>query len=124
MTSFIASPHPTPEAPMADIEPLRRMLTEQLDTQRAQLTELAATIDELTGQLDSDSILERELAEHAHQRAVETIAEIQQAIGRMDAGTYGICERCGGGIALARLEVIPFTRHCVACPAPTPPLIG
>ncbi len=123
MTTYIASPHAT-DAGRADIEPLRHMLIDQLDSQHAQLADLAATVDELTGQPDPDSILERELAEHAQQRALETITEIQQALQRMDAGTYGICERCGSPIALARLEVIPFTRHCVACPPPTPPLIG
>ncbi len=69
-------------------------------------------------------MLERELAEYAHRRALETITEIRQALQRMDAGMYGICERCQSRIALARLEVIPFTRHCVSCPPPTPPLIG
>jgi DnaK suppressor protein len=42
-------------------------------------------------------------------------AEIQAALARLEAGTYGICEACGGTISAARLEVLPMARHCVRC---------
>jgi RNA polymerase-binding transcription factor DksA len=41
--------------------------------------------------------------------------EVRDAIARFDAGKYGECENCGKGITLARLEAIPFARHCVKC---------
>lgn len=50
---------------------------------------------------------------------VYLLQEIQEAIGRIAAGTYGSCEECGKGIAAERLEVIPYTRHCVTCAAAT-----
>jgi DnaK suppressor protein len=45
------------------------------------------------------------------------VAEIDAAIGRVDAGTYGRCESCGKPIPHARLEVLPEATLCVACKA-------
>lgn len=48
-------------------------------------------------------------------QARSQLAEVEAALERFDAGTYGICERCGRPIAPARLEVRPAARRCVAC---------
>jgi RNA polymerase-binding transcription factor DksA len=41
------------------------------------------------------------------------LAEVEAAIARVEAGTYGICEGCGEPIAPARLEARPTARRCV-----------
>jgi RNA polymerase-binding transcription factor DksA len=43
------------------------------------------------------------------------LADVDAALGRLDAGGYGVCERCGGPIPVERLEVRPFARTCVGC---------
>ncbi|MEJ2888604.1 TraR/DksA family transcriptional regulator [Actinomycetospora aeridis] len=43
------------------------------------------------------------------------LAEIDAAVARVDAGTYGVCERCGRPIAPERLEARPAARTCVGC---------
>lgn len=48
------------------------------------------------------------------------LAEIAAARARLDAGTYGVCARCGRPIAPERLEARPAARTCVAC-ADRPP---
>ena len=40
---------------------------------------------------------------------------IEEALGRMEKGTYGVCRDCGEPIAAARLNAIPWTRVCIAC---------
>jgi DnaK suppressor protein len=40
---------------------------------------------------------------------------IQQALARMDAGTYGRCESCNCLIAVARLQVLPYATMCIKC---------
>jgi DnaK suppressor protein len=45
----------------------------------------------------------------------ETLSEIEEALGKFDAGTYGRCERCGEPIADARLEAMPAARLCIVC---------
>jgi DnaK suppressor protein len=41
--------------------------------------------------------------------------EIQQAMARLETGSFGVCEICGASISLPRLRAIPWARHCLAC---------
>ena len=43
------------------------------------------------------------------------LAEIDAAVARLDAGTYGTCERCGQPIGEGRLEARPVARTCIRC---------
>jgi RNA polymerase-binding transcription factor DksA len=43
------------------------------------------------------------------------LCEAEDALVRIENGTYGICEMCRKPIAKARLEAIPWTRFCVEC---------
>ncbi len=45
----------------------------------------------------------------------ETVKEIDQALARLDAGTYGLCEVCGEPIPDERLRAIPWAALCVPC---------
>jgi DnaK suppressor protein len=45
----------------------------------------------------------------------ERIAEVDDALRRVDAATYGVCERCGRPIAAQRLAARPLARFCMAC---------
>jgi RNA polymerase-binding transcription factor DksA len=47
--------------------------------------------------------------------ASETLDDIEHALSRLDAGTYGTCEACGQAIPRERLEAIPHASTCVAC---------
>jgi DnaK suppressor protein len=40
---------------------------------------------------------------------------VEEAIGKLDEGQYGICLDCEELISEERLAVIPFTSHCVDC---------
>lgn len=44
-----------------------------------------------------------------------TLAAIEDALERMDEGTYGECEACGAKIPKARLEALPYVCLCVKC---------
>ena len=44
-----------------------------------------------------------------------TIGDIDAALARITAGSYGTCVSCGAAIPLPRLEVRPFAAACVAC---------
>ena len=48
-------------------------------------------------------------------RVRERLASIDEALGRIDEGIYGMCEECGLDIAEGRLVALPFTRLCVSC---------
>jgi len=43
------------------------------------------------------------------------LADVEDALMRLDAGSYGRCERCGEMILLGRLRALPWTRVCIGC---------
>ncbi len=43
------------------------------------------------------------------------LQEVDEALDRIENGTYGICEECGGPISIKRLEVRPVAKYCVPC---------
>jgi DnaK suppressor protein len=49
------------------------------------------------------------------QAARARLVELDAALERLDAGTYGLCETCGRDIEPQRLAALPATRHCVTC---------
>ncbi|HEU4807231.1 MAG TPA: TraR/DksA family transcriptional regulator [Homoserinimonas sp.] len=50
-------------------------------------------------------------------QSTQRLAEVAAALERLDAGTYGICVRCGGPIARARLAARPYAPTCITCAA-------
>ena len=70
--------------------------------------------DEESGEGDTLGVeRERDLQLSALARAA--VDEIDRALAKMDAGTYGVCERCGNPIPKARLKALPYAALCVAC---------
>ncbi len=59
----------------------------------------------------------RELAFRLGERESRMIAEIDQALLRIDEGTYGECARCGQPIDERRLQAVPTARYDAACQA-------
>lgn len=48
-------------------------------------------------------------------REQKLLKKIDEAIARIDSGTYGVCESCGGQITSKRLEARPVTTLCIEC---------
>lgn len=48
-------------------------------------------------------------------QARQRLDDIDAALARLDAGTYGACESCGAAIAPGRLEARPTARTCITC---------
>jgi DnaK suppressor protein len=49
------------------------------------------------------------------QTDAKILQAIEEALRRIEGGTYGICKDCGEPIAEVRLRAIPWTRSCVSC---------
>lgn len=49
------------------------------------------------------------------ERASASIAEVEEALDRLEAGTYGKCVDCGKAIHRARLAALPAAARCVKC---------
>jgi DnaK suppressor protein len=59
--------------------------------------------------------VDREIELSLEDNAQRLLEEIDGAIARVDAGTYGRCERCGGEIDAGRLEALPWAAKCIEC---------
>ena len=57
----------------------------------------------------------RELDMTLEERARESLARIERALARIEAGTYGVCVRCGEPIGADRLEAMPEAELCISC---------
>jgi DnaK suppressor protein len=49
------------------------------------------------------------------QTDAKILQAIEEALERVEQGTYGLCRDCGKPVAAARLDAIPWTRVCIAC---------
>ena len=105
------------QAALAD---LRASLEEEQTHLRQQLAELgfgdAGSLAFDQNFADSSQVT----AERAEVEALvgslrETLVEVDDALAKFDAGTYGTCEGCGEEIAAARLEAKPAARLCINC---------
>jgi DnaK suppressor protein len=80
---------------------------------------LQATMDNNTRQGDMADQASGNNEVHIQLKLKQTDAKILQAIeealARLDKGSYGICRDCGEPIAEARLKAIPWTRVCISC---------
>jgi len=64
---------------------------------------------------DEASELEKRLA--LEERLGESLNEVEHALQKYEAGTYGLCDSCGQAIERARLEAIPQASLCLSCKA-------
>jgi DnaK suppressor protein len=99
---------------------LRDQLQEERDRLRDQLQRLGhgqgARPDFDDNFADSGQVTaERGEVEALSGQLHETLDEIEDALAKFDAGTYGECERCHQRIADARLEAMPAARLCINC---------
>jgi RNA polymerase-binding transcription factor DksA len=97
---------------------LRAQLEDEQKHLRAQLLELgvsgdgALTFDENfadSGQVAAEQGETRVLAASL----VDLLGDVDLALSKIDAGTYGRCEVCGEEISGPRLEAMPATRYCI-----------
>jgi RNA polymerase-binding transcription factor DksA len=106
-----------PELSPLDTEHYRSLLRLKLHEQQEELADCHALLDELSFARDKEAVLLRGLTRRAELHALAAIDDIEQALTRLDNGTYSQCVRCDGRIGDSRLDALPTTRHCLNCAA-------
>jgi DnaK suppressor protein len=109
-----------------EIVDLRARLLEEETELRTQLSTIeeesfASTQSDMAGDvgLDDESAdagtatFEREKDLSIEQNVRDLLDKIERALKRIDAGTYGICERCGKPIEKARIKALPYVGLCL-----------
>lgn len=106
------------------LDGLRQELLDERATLVGQVADLDAEADVNNwreGGFDDDpadagsASFERETAQSLSNHARRLLSQIDDALRRMDAGTYGTCERCGNPIETERLEALPHATLCMDC---------
>jgi DnaK suppressor protein len=104
---------------------LRRMLVELRDEILSKIAqEMGTKLDEdprmsTLSTMDIGDLSQLDLDENIDYTLlnmhIERLREAEDALDRLEDGTYGTCEDCGVSINLERLKVLPFTTCCVRC---------
>jgi DnaK suppressor protein len=115
------------ETPTAKRPPKRLVtaLRSRLATERVELATQASELeadfaDQSWRDCDDEAetgsaTFERERTMSLARNARRLIADIDAAMDRITAGTYGLCVSCGSPITSERLEAVPQAAHCVDC---------
>ncbi len=141
-TKKLPAPKPAPAAPVPvrKVKPARAFRKDELVFFRSQLQKqldlIQGNLDALAGDNLKRSPIEasgdisahsthmadqgtdnfdRELALNLASSRQESLYDIEDAIRRIDEGTYGACELCGGAIERPRLKALPFAKKCMGC---------
>jgi DnaK suppressor protein len=109
----------------AELEQVRAELEAEAEGLRA---DIAKVVSDITGSRagavrdagDDEADAGTKAFERDHelaltQNARDLLDQGERALGRIDAGTYGVCESCGQPIGKARLLAFPRANLCVAC---------
>jgi DnaK suppressor protein len=108
---------------------VRDLLNKERTTTLSRISAMTADFDEIvaaTAGSNTDDEHDPEGSTIAFERAQVSallleaqayLAELDRALARVDAGSYGTCERCGAPIAPERLAARPATERCVSCAA-------
>ena len=82
---------------------------------------LADETEEIVGSGDNhpaetaSATLDREIDYTLEENSEHVLTEIEAALERIEAGTYGTCRTCGQAISEERLEAIPYATQCIDC---------
>src|SRR5437764_4897948 len=116
-------------APSIDVDHFRERLEDERKRAQEAIDRLhkdnAGSLEDETGELVSGSAdnhpadtatetVDREIDYTLEENSTNLVREIDAALERIEAGTYGICETCGNPIEPERLEHLPWANECAA----------
>ncbi len=99
---------------------LRQMLEERRGEIQGKLRSLLDTLPaeaDLVRDVEEQSVVDfvRDVDFALMQMKSETLAKIDEALRRLEQGSYGVCTECGRDIPPARLQALPFAERCREC---------
>lgn len=90
----------------------RTELRKRLGMELEDLHTKQSTSDSADAAFDSSG---EEIASQLAELESRELAQIERAIKRLKAGTYGLCEGCSCKIPVARLNALPYSTLCITC---------
>lgn len=119
-------PRPLTKKELAELRKLledeKRRLMEELEAMEEHTPEVEDQVGmDIGGGYDEDladvasNTFEREKGLALESSVQQMLAQVEEALVRMEEGTYGICQRCGNPIDVARLRVLPYATLDIRC---------
>ena len=104
------------------LESFRKMLSERRETMARDIRQATAEmIDDDPSYSDAidqaAASTDRNMAVQMKNRERAILAQIDEALRRIENGVFGNCERCAESISEARIKAFPFTTLCIDCKA-------
>lgn len=96
----------------------RALLEARWRARLQEVTELSLAYHDEAGEQETRRLLRRTVATR------RKLADVEEALTRLAAGTFGSCEQCAGQIPAGLLAVTPETRYCPRCAAEGTPAAG
>jgi DnaK suppressor protein len=104
-----------------DMEKYRRLLEEKKSSLSAELVKTRSAEEETTEEATQD-IADRAVSSYTREFLYSltdtervTLLQIDDALARIESGTYGQCVNCGSPMIEKRLVAVPWTPYCLAC---------
>ncbi len=95
---------------------LQRQLDELLDGAGKTVSEMTDLEENFPDPTDRASLeSDRNFLLRMRDRERKLLGKIDEAFARIEGGSYGRCEECGGDIGIERLKARPVTTLCIAC---------
>jgi len=100
---------------------LRQILVRRRDALRRALAGDLSSLKELRQQTSGDMLdaamdtAQDEISSQLAEVESRELTHIEIALERMRDGNYGLCEGCGEGIPMARLQALPYATMCIQC---------
>jgi DnaK suppressor protein len=107
--------------PKKELEKYRRLLEEKKNSLSVDLARARDAEEETTEESTQDiadkavSSYTREFLYSLSDSDRTTLVQIDEALGRIEEGTYGACLNCGVLMAEKRLMAVPWTPYCIDC---------
>jgi DnaK suppressor protein len=106
---------------MTDYQDVRKNLLNMLEDLDLRLTKITDDIKHTDAPISPD--FEEQAQETENNEVLDALGnasrleveKIKEALNRIDAGTYGICQSCGEAIKAERLAVVPYAKFCINC---------
>jgi len=100
---------------------IRQILVIRRDALRKALAGDLSLLKELNEQTSGDMVdaaldsVQDEISSQLAEVESRELARIEYALERMREGQFGVCEGCGTGIPMARLNALPYATYCIKC---------
>jgi DnaK suppressor protein len=118
-----ATKSPFTKKDLADIKKLLQKEREELEKQFAEIEQssFGTPQSEISGEASFDEeyadsgsfTFERERDLSLSNNIKDLMEKIDRALGRIESGTYGLCERCGRPIEKPRIKALPYASLCI-----------